>query len=54
MMSLVLKYCLNIRKLMRTVHTGVAQRKRAGPITQRSEDRNLLSVVLFFAITYKM
>ena len=33
-----------------TLKTGMAQRQRAGLITLRSQDRNLLPVYLFFII----
>ena len=41
--------CANVSKYSR-----VAQWKRAGPITQRSEDRNLALLTIFFTSFYKI
>ena len=53
-MLVAFKCRLNIYKLIASVHCGVAQRKRVGPITQRTEDRNLLSQenLFIFLLSY--
>ena len=47
-----LKSKRNPRKADKSISSRVAQWKRAGPITQRSEDQNLaLLIIFFFKIT---